>query len=435
MVLEHAVGRFIKTTGASQQVTTGFQPKVIIFFHSEKSDDGYSSDAFGCYGISDTTRNRCMVWKSGDEESTSECISMVRNDACVLHISAGGSIEWEGRVSAVDATSFTITYDTNDTESRFIDYVALGGDDIVNVRTDTYTFPTSLGEFLITGVGFTPNLALFALSPCPTINTAFTDSYAIGIGWAKSTTRMGSVSVAGYSDKSPAVAWRRNTNASAITRLSSSEPGVTTSISHQADLVSFSSDTIELEAENVAGPDIGFYLALQLSDVNNITCGRFATPLSSPATQTVTLDDALANPVVAMLFMGVGSTLPSGTDNTSAEARISIGAATEVADVAIWTGDRNGDIPTTCVRKQDSDDSLIAHVENNTPSLSETKARGDIISFSDADFQINWDTLTGTAYGFYYLALASSTGGGAGGGAASASVPTAKHSHGRGGYY
>jgi hypothetical protein len=169
MALSKALGTFTwgtaDTVGTTQEITIGFEAKVIIFWYGgnpNTTDSGAAGDGKRGFGWAlSTTNRRCLGNHSKNAVTTSVTGRASRSDAIValVHDNGAGAETLDGLldISAIGATSFTVIVDDQSSAQNLrISYLALGGSDITNVASEEETLANATGTQDFTGAGFNP---------------------------------------------------------------------------------------------------------------------------------------------------------------------------------------------------------------------------------------------------------------------------------------
>ncbi len=153
MALDKKVGSFSSAAG-TQTITVGFQPKALLFFARAKYG---ANDHMITHGFATGVNNQGCTTSCGDYYSGYDRGGILNTHAIWL-ISNDPATREQGRVSAIGATGFDITWDTY-TSSRTIYYVALGGSDLANAAAGALVY-SGTANYAETGLGFQPDCLL-----------------------------------------------------------------------------------------------------------------------------------------------------------------------------------------------------------------------------------------------------------------------------------
>jgi hypothetical protein len=168
------VGVVALGTGTSAITVSGigFQPDVVILAGTCGAIAGTSTTFMGqSFGIAlaDGTQ-RCVLWIEADGVTAGGSpFQAIRND-CAGGQVTGGTLNYKLVVGGFGPDGFTITPSAS-SGSDDIAYLALKFDNGNALALKDFTTPTATGSASITGVGFTPQLALAVLTNLEAVNT------------------------------------------------------------------------------------------------------------------------------------------------------------------------------------------------------------------------------------------------------------------------
>jgi len=136
MVLSVEVGQFTKDAtnvdGATQNVSTGFDPKAIIVWGTllQTSNGLGDGDVSYSHGFSDGINNVCNGSDGDDGAGTEASQLTIRNTSCIFFGTvAGGTTESRATIS-FGTNQFTVTWVVNDSVATVINYIVIGGSSI-----------------------------------------------------------------------------------------------------------------------------------------------------------------------------------------------------------------------------------------------------------------------------------------------------------------
>jgi hypothetical protein len=167
MAMAAHVGSFNTGTGTTDVAVTapGFTPKAIIFWWSGRTEGtdtiGGQNAQFGMGFATGTTARRSISLQSEDGQAASDSDRAIRDDSCISTITTTRTLDGAGDLKSLDANGFTIAIDDAFARDLRVSYLALGGDDITNAATGTFTMPAVTGNQDISGVGFQPDFVMF----------------------------------------------------------------------------------------------------------------------------------------------------------------------------------------------------------------------------------------------------------------------------------
>lgn len=368
MAVNVKVGSFTGSGSTGDQDITGLgfnDTAVVIFWWNLQVSDANANDfAFGFgVGISSTDR-RAVGNYASDNQVTSSNSAWNQSGHCIYGPAGAPRADYVGaitdgfRVNWVSATS------------SVINYLAIGGSDLTNVKSGAIAAKTTTGNQGYTGVGFQPTCLLFFAGKYSTDPLDQSTNGAAMFGFVTSATERGCVAWRNKNGANPQVAKHRQSK-SKVT-ISLTDTGVFT----EADFVSFDSDGFTLNFTTSGGSaDVCYYLALKGP--------RFKVSSFNQATSTgnQALSGAGFTPK-ASLMVSANDTA-ANDDATNAHAQVSLGAATGTsARGCIWAGESDAVSPTQADRNLDRT-KLIKMIAPNSLTVN---AAADHVSF-DSDGQ------------------------------------------------
>jgi hypothetical protein len=190
MAVNQKVGEFqLRTSPGTQSITgLGFQPKVVLFFHTPDTVDIASQTANYnmSIGADDGTSKGaiCEFAPNGNSGAETNYVAQCYGWSIVGSVDA--SSIWRAGISSMDADGFTITVAAAPTLGYRVGYMAMGGVGMTGVKVGY--FPMTTGVQTISGLGFQPT-GLIAFSAGLTslpLDPAFGGSHAssVGIGFS-----------------------------------------------------------------------------------------------------------------------------------------------------------------------------------------------------------------------------------------------------------
>ncbi len=144
-----------------------FQAKALILFSAGNNSSLTDIMRPGMGVSSGSTANRSISWGSDDHVDMkvdgTNAFRRCSEEYCFMLGSASSGTYPKMKVKTFNVDgSVTFTYDQNDNLTYNLNYVALGGADITNVKVGSFNLPTTTGQFDVTwGSGFDPDLVLF----------------------------------------------------------------------------------------------------------------------------------------------------------------------------------------------------------------------------------------------------------------------------------
>ncbi|HEX2271978.1 MAG TPA: hypothetical protein VHH35_20715, partial [Pyrinomonadaceae bacterium] len=362
------------STGNQSITGIGFQPKVVLFQYNMATSDGSHGDSVIGFGVGISSSERRV---SGDysvnNSATSNHAAWNQTTSCIYTPSGSSRADFV----SMDADGFTINWVNSG--SMLVQYLALGGDGLTNVKAGTAAAKTTTGNESYTGVGFQPTaLIVFAGK----FSTSPLDQSVNGsglFGFATSSSARGMVSWRNQTSINPQAAKHRQSTQRLVS---------TTTTFTEADFVSFDSDGFTLNYTAAGGPaDVFYYLALRGPQVK---VSSFNQPGS---TGNQSLTGAGFTPKASIMVSA--NDVSGNNDAAQAHARVSLGWATgTTARSSLWIGETDNVSPTVAHRNLDRTKLIKLMTESASPTVN---AAADHVSF-DADGQtINWTTADGTA--------------------------------------
>lgn len=387
------------STGTQDITDVGFQPKAVILFSSPTATplNTFVDEPFLSYGFSDGTTSCCTTFECADASASSNTWSSIYNNAAVQFLGYAGGYEYfTAKVDSFLSNGFRMNYTTNATGAGFpIDYIAIGGTDITNVKVGTQSIgTTTTGNKAYTGVGFQGDFMLAAsnniLTPSGAYTYTATGSANAGfvLGCAKSSTNRWTISTASEHSRANADTWRYQRGDKCMAFLDNTTGGRLA----EADFVSFDTDgftwnyTTNSTANNQHIPFIYMVIKGGVWDVGNF---------QSPATNTtVTTNTAASSTLKGIQTIDVGSNLITST-TISSNNNISLGGSdgTTQGCIAISDLDAAGNMVNACFRTTSY--TIYQILAAATASSSTIYGRASI-SFSTSSFTTTWTNTDGT---------------------------------------
>ena len=385
-------GAFQSGTAASTVVVTGvgFVPKLIIFFGQELAAtdplDPVGGTIGGFFGASDGTVHFVNAFRHVDGSSATSCVA--RNDACIEYI---GSDAGRGTVTAMSTDGFTVTFSEAPDTDRFINFLALGGEDMTNVAIGEFDFAGTSGS--VTGVGFLPELVIVSLAGDADHNTDLADLSQLTLAAWDGTTDNGTGFA--YKKENHTIDTARSTlqtDAGSAESIQAFDNDGSGSPDAGANWTSFDADGFSWTQAVEGAIFRGFYIAFK---GGSYFVGKETSPISTTGNEAIT---------------GVGFTpdaLLAFTISIAAEAANAagpvIGAATASGAVCYmgWVSEHDTD---NAVAAQGTDQFL--------PMMDPTDFSGSFdeecafVSFGSDGFTVNWTVSEAAENDWGYIAFA-----------------------------
>lgn len=391
MSLLTKVGQFAASTSSGDQAITGvgFQGKAIILWGSRVASTGFSANIQFFIGCATSSSAR-WAFADGEDDNVVNGDSgrTSQNSACVRMISDATTPTIDGVADFVsfDSDGFTINWSDPPAIAALINYVVIGGTDVVNAKAGDFTLATSGASQSSTDPGFQPNF-LMLVNIGLASHTGSTSGYMC-IGAAS-----------GASDQACALT-RSNDNSTARMKWQKSGRitlGTATAgtADHEAALSSFDATGFTLSVSDVPSASrIHGYLAIQFA---NTQC---KVGVETQKTSTGTKDTALAFDPSAVMFWGVNAVNNASIDTT--DNRLSVGAGDGTTEAGAWFQSSGGN-PSNANRSIYDDKALRHATQDST-----VDAEADL-SVGTQKFTLNWTTADATAREFVYMALGNPT--------------------------
>jgi hypothetical protein len=389
------VGTFTKiTTTGSQTVSgLGFQPKAIIFYWSRNTANATAAAPRSQgVGFTDCTNQRAVAIAEDDNAGTSNA-GRYRTESNVIVILSDGTPTVGSRATFTSCNSdgFTINWAVSEASAHIINYIAIGGTDVTNVKAGTFTLAASTGIQNITGVGFQPDFAMFLQGFTEAVDTA-SAGLEMGMGFADYNNNQGSILNCvrdAQANNSTKYSLQRTDN---VILLSSTA----CAIDALAAFNGFSSNGFSLNVSDApAAATPIFYLAIK---GGSYQVGNFSQPTTT-GTQTISGLGFQPNSVVLFSDNQVAGTA------LAAPSTFSIGAANATTSrAAVWGQSRNVDPSQTAVYT-DNSKIMIMRTLSGTGGAGTINAQADFNGFTSGGFQLNWTTADTTQRQIIYWAF------------------------------
>jgi hypothetical protein len=402
-----AIVKSTQTTGLPLTVNyatdVGFRPKFMLFWGSNATSyNSFSQDPRFFMGFSDGTNNIAYCASSNDGTDTTDTAKGLYNSA-ILGIDYDNNLEFKANCTFSD-TGFSLIYSNNNNVASIINFVAIGGSTITNIKVGSFAQPTSAtGLFSVTDVGFSSDAVFLLPTQFATINSK-TVNFGFSFG-AFNTSQEFSISGTDQDNVGTTVTRRISRSDRLITMLGSEPTGIHT-VMKMADLSEITPTGFDLnyDVNQATGATAGLcgYAALK-----GIKCaiGKF-TVASGTGIQTVTNSSISFKPLV-MIFMSHGRVVQTNTTPLT-ECKLSIGAAVDSLNRRsshLHSADALGE--GTAVHQGKSNSTLTVFEANDSHSNSTTQLSFDIVSMNQGEFTINKTVYnTSNTIDIHYIALA-----------------------------
>lgn len=397
MALSSYVGSFAQPGSTGNQAVTGvgFQPTLVLFWMTGATADGTAANVQLGMGAAVSSSDRRYfshysadaitpsVGGTGNRSDNANAIGCVSASAGTVTILAAADFV------SMDSGGFTVNWTTVDATARIINYLALGGASLTNVKTGQLTNPTATGTQATTGVGFQPDVLLFFALGANTTTPVTVGSDLHGlIGFADSAGNVGSLSPFPSRANTTSNDKVYQRTASCVTMLNTAGAVV-----REASLTSMDSD--------------GF--TLNWSSTNSIQVYCFYVALKGISIKVGSFNQATSNgnQSVSNLGFAPSALMLESFDNAAAttvqtDYKLSLGITDGTRRASIWQGGLAGQ--TTTREKQDLDRANL--LKMFTPASSPTTLTvADIATLDSDGFTINNTTTDATARQILYFAV------------------------------
>lgn len=362
------------STGNQSITGVGFQPKVVLFRYNMSTTTGSQSDSVIGFGVGVSSSDRRTSGDYSNHNVSTSSHGAWNQDTYVIYTPSGSS---RADFVSMDSDGFTINWVTS--SSMVVQYLALGGDAVTNVKTGSAAAKTTTGNQSYTGLGFQPTALLvwagkFSTSPLD----QSTNGNGL-FGFASSSSARGMVAWRNVNGSNPQVAKHRQSTQRMLS---------TTTTFTEADFVSFDSDGFTLNYTTAGGSaDVFYYLAIRGPQFK---VSSFNQPAS---TGNQSLTGAGFTPKASIMMSA--NDVSSNNDAAQAHARASFGWATGTSERgSFWIGETDNVSPTVAHRNLDNTKLIKLMTESASPTVN---AAADHVSFDSDGQTINWSTADATA--------------------------------------
>jgi len=385
-------------TGDSATTDPGFQPKGLIIFNGLQTALGGATDAQWNLGVAgSTTTERSAGWNSDNGTASSDVARQFSTTQIIHNQTAGTATDnLTATLTSFDATGFTLNFGTLTTTSPIYNYLALGGTDITNVATGSFSADTTTGSQAISGLGFQPDI-VFLFMTLQTVAGDANNNSQYGFGVMHSS---GQWTFAGKAQNAQAT---MNTSCMFFNNKCLAIPATTTNaVVWDASYTSMDSDgfTINIDTTDGTAFLIG-YMAIK--------GGQWKVGTETQKTSTGTkATTGIGFTPVAVMFGSVCDTQTAGTaDHNRQMFGVSTGAS---QNTCLFAGDSDATANAVSSTIMSSTKCLVMATEAGASPTTQAEA---VLSTFDSDgFTLDWTTADATARVFGYVAIgANSTGG------------------------
>ncbi|HLE34796.1 MAG TPA: hypothetical protein VI698_02795, partial [Nitrososphaerales archaeon] len=285
----------------------------------------------------------------------------------------------QAKLAEFHGDGFAINWTKNSPVNSTINYLALGGVDLTDVKVGSFKANNVTGEQIVSDVGFEPDFLMFMHAHRATEAGKAPHAY-MSYGFAKSSTERAAIAVTSVDAEPVSDTHRLQRTDRAILSLA---PGSGT-IDAEADFVSMNSDGFSIDwIDPPKNKDPVYYLALR---GGNYDVGSFDSPIIE-VPQSIT-GVGFEPKGVLLTSYGRSASLSVQNDN-----RISLGVAHASGDgneQAIWTVDRDTADTTITARSSVTTQVIRFATENTNGTASIIRVEADLQSFDPDGFTVNW---------------------------------------------
>lgn len=426
-------GNFTATTTAGSQVITGlgFQPKAIIFYWTyQKTDNAFLNTGAGTaisgqtsigMGIASQTGSATSSFSvaecddsTGSSGTTSDSKQRISSTSTIMLLNGGLStatcntgVDARAVVTSMDSDGFTLNWSTATTAAPIIRYFAVGGQDIINATTGSFTLTSaSSGLNSISNLGFKPDFVFYLGGDTATYDSNIADAnMTFGFSTYSTSTQQAMQNFAVNDSAATAATRNTQTTASSSAALSSA----VTATDYAFRTWSMDSGGFTINVGNVPAADTAvFYLALKGGQY-------FVGATTSPTATGIKSTTGLGFKPQGMFVTSNGLAASTAIQNNAQTSIGAVGWATTTGVSAttslgmIGFADANGDAnPSNSYDTRSN--SLVRGYQpystNNTNPFLNFEAVP--ISFDSSGFTWNFTTATTTARQILYWAIGSS---------------------------
>lgn len=391
-MLSVKVGSFTKNSGAGTQSITGlgFRPSVIILFGTRNSGTGFATHEKGSihFFSSQSSNTAAGFYTLGsDNVSTTDFEGGVGSAASLFFLDFGVY------TTVIDTSDgFDLSWPSDPASGTdTINYMALGGDDILANVVAVSSGPESLGNYDVTGFGFEPNMLIVGgINDAPDPGSPGNLGVAISSSkrWAFSRSGQAGATMTGSVNS---MRTQRTDHCLYTLRVGGTLNG-------SIDFVQFLSDGVRLNCTNAydtATNDYLYYLGLRISGPFDV--GTSAKPTGA-APQTQTVSGLGFDPkAIALLSFGIAATTTITSDSD-----VSFGCASSSAEGAIWMQTKDNTLPTEA-NTYTSTTKALALCEGASTVDAECDA-----TLGAGQFELNWTINNAVAAEICYIAFGGS---------------------------
>lgn len=386
-------------TGQQKVTSPAMQPKALIITHGLQTAAGAAADAQFTLGFGDTAGNeRAAGYNSDDNVATSDASRHFRTGDIIRSYVAGATTSnLAASLDQLDRTGFSPNWGDVTLASALYNYLAIGGQDITQVKAGSFALDTVNATQDVTDPGFQPDIVLFAV----TLNTTNTvanniNQMAIGVmDAAGNQWTIGQRQQNGQATMNASRVMQTNRVMSLLASAGNTEFDGSSYNTMLSNGFRLNRDT------NGATACLVEYLAIK---GGSWKVGTETQKTSTGVKQTTGLGSFTPKGII---FGGVCDTATGINDH----ARLFFGMATSpTQNTAIWTGDRDN-VPDAIANTIMKSDKCIVMATEATSASPTTDSQANLDAVGNGTFDLNWTTADATARLFGFIAFGNNAGG------------------------
>lgn len=396
------LGQITQKTSTGNQAYTGvgFLPKIVFFWSDKLTGDGSAADSHFGFGAAVSSSDRHEIANGTPSGLSGNEASWYYSDAACIRIVSGasGNALSNADFVSMDSDGFTLNWTIADATARKINYLALAGTDLTNVKTGQFTQKTSTGNQATTGVGFQPD-SIILFGSHQTTNTPPAGSFGLvkqKMGYGKSSTKRGvSVNYVSHGGQPGTT--------KSYQRTSKIFADISTTVLVEVDLVSLDSDGFTLNyTTTTASANYMFYVALKGIQVD---VGNFLQETSTGNKSTT----GIGFQPSAIIFQTIAQAASSSVQDNARE-NVGVGVSSS-SRFSMFAGAKHNVNPSNSSQNQDT--TKVIKMMTESTSSPTTEAAADLVSMDSDGWTLNWTTADATAREIIYFAIGPAAGGGA----------------------
>lgn len=384
-MLRQKIGRFLSKGALGNQSITDldFEPKIVLFWMNEQSGTGIALNSPIGFGAAVSATERFYSFSACKNNTTN---SRRKDDdtRCIgiVDIALGSVIEDADFVQMLP-DGFEIDWQNSDATQRVVDYTAIGGDDLENVKIK-YFQGGNTGNQNVLGIGFQPDIVLSAstvhIPPIPA-----QDAYClmtIGLSDASQNFCNGLTASLGWNEKH----WSRSDSCIHVMSLT------TTSVLASGSITAMLPDGFTINWNPGNGYGYGYFAICLKSPKLKIGSGVFKTSIGKQFYNTGHSTKGL------LLF-----TSRLQDSNFSEGSTLFNAGGSDAANEFTRFVDRNIGAPTYA-KQLNKTDRILSMIDITTDAITDDAT---LDSYKANGFDFDWKVTSGVAFDFHYLSFAS----------------------------